>query len=160
MVNTLSIQMVKLKNVISVVFTCLSAESKGYCTVSRTLNNHQKYYSMKVYVLRNFCTDLILSTDFQEHHESVTVQYRVHRLPLTLTALTAVKIDPPKLFFYIKEDCKPIASKSRKYSKRDRGFIKTPLSICELNNSPWRFQMLVVQEKRKAKNGDWLLSDD
>ena len=36
----------------------------------------------------------------------------------------AMKIEPPVLFGNLMENCHPIATKSRKYSKEDRKFIK------------------------------------
>ena len=33
-------------------------------------------------------------------------------------------VDPPRIFQTIKEDCKPIATKSRRYSRKDETFIK------------------------------------
>ncbi|CAI9724678.1 Hypothetical predicted protein [Octopus vulgaris] len=36
------------------------------------------------------------------------------------TALTAMKADPPMLFAYLRKDCEPIGSQTRKYSERDQ----------------------------------------
>ena len=45
--------------------------------------------------------------------------------PLKVYGLTALDVDPPPpLFQYLSADCKPIVTKSRRYSDEDREFIK------------------------------------
>ena len=64
---------------------------------------------------------------------------------------------PPALFENPKSDCKPVASKSRRYSKAGRDFIETKIQrllkedIIEPNFSPWRVQVVVTSNERHKK---------
>ena len=93
----------------------LVAKSKGHCFVTIPLGN--KHYRKDLYI------DMILGTDFQEQHESITIQYGGKKPPLTFSALTTMNTEPPGLFAHLSPDCQPIASKSRKYSKTYKEFI-------------------------------------
>ena len=50
----------------------LSSQSSGYCVVNLTVQS-QLYSNVKLHLLRGLCTDIILGTDFQEQHESMTI---------------------------------------------------------------------------------------
>ena len=51
-----------------------SLSSSGYCVVNLTVQN-QLYSNVKLHLLRGLCADIILGTDFQEQHESMTIIY-------------------------------------------------------------------------------------
>ena len=61
-------------------------QSSGYCVVNLTVQN-QVYLNVKLHLLRDLCTDIILGTDFQEQHESVTIIYGGSKPPITFAAL-------------------------------------------------------------------------
>ena len=63
----------------------LVAKSRGYCFVTIFLWNRH-YQNVKLYVLDDFCIGMILGTDFQEQHESITIQYGGKKPPLTFSA--------------------------------------------------------------------------
>ena len=133
-----------------------SAKSYGHCYVSLTLGD-QLYRKFKLVVLDDLCTDVILGTDFKEKHEYIKIKYGGSEPPLTFAALTTMKTEPPELFCHLSNECKPIATKSRKYSQNDRDFIKSETQrlvkagIIRPSNSPWRAQVLVVHEKTKRR---------
>ena len=55
---------------------------------------------------------------------SVTFKYGGNKPPIEICGLTTMKMSPPTLFANLTEDCKPIATKWRKYSRHtDRHFI-------------------------------------
>ena len=62
-----------------------------------------------------------------------------------------------KLFYNIKEDCRPIACKSRKYSDSDKLFISEEVSkllkagIIKRSHSPWRAQVLITNDDRHRR---------
>ena len=67
-------------------------------------------------------------------------------------AVSAATIDEPSLFSNLLTDCKPIASKSRGFSKDDENFIQQEVSkllsegIVEISSSPWRAQVVVAKD--------------
>ena len=71
--------------------------------------------------------------------------------------LSVLKVDPPDLFANLTKDCKPIATKSRKYSPDDLKFIHAEVQVLldagviEKSNSPWRAQVLVAKETNHRK---------
>ena len=97
--------------------------------------------------------------DFQKQHKSVTFQYGGEKPELEITgtdsvcALTTAMIDEPYLFPNLPQGCKPIAVKSRHYSKDDQLFIKEQVShlksegIIEPSLSPWHAQVVVVKDQ-------------
>ena len=64
---------------------------------------------------------------------------------------------PIRLFRHLKTDCKPIATKSRRYSHADSQFISSEVKqllregLIESRNSFWRAQPLVVTRKKHKK---------
>ena len=82
---------------------------------------------------------------------------QLHSQNVGFCNLVAANIDPPKLFYNIKEDCRPIACKSRKYSDSDKLFISEEVSkllkagIIERSHSPWRAQVLITNDDRHRR---------
>ena len=96
-----------------------------------------------------------MGTDFQALHDSVIISYGGKEPAITFCALTSVVTEPPTLFPNLTKDCKPIATKSRKHSDLDKQFITKEIQfllkncIIEPSSSPWRAQVLVVNEPKK-----------
>nr|XP_047146265.1 uncharacterized protein LOC124819107 [Hydra vulgaris] len=124
LVVLLNLNVIYEQSVIGIASASLSAKSDGYCFVSKTLQN-KIYSKVKLYVLDNLCIDIILGTDFQELHESITIKYGGKRPPITFAALTIMKTEPPELFANLTKDCQLIATRSRNYFQRDKEFIKS-----------------------------------
>ena len=151
----LKIRVIPSQCSIGMASASFSAKSYGHCYVSLTLGD-RLYRKFKLVVL-DLCTDVILGTDFQEKHEYIKIKYGGSEPPLTFAALTTMKTEPPELFCHLSNECKPIATKSRKYSQNDRDFLKSETQrlvkagIIRPSNSPWRAQVLVVHEKTKRR---------
>lgn len=70
---------------------------------------------------------------------------------------TIANVKPFSLFNHFTGDCKPIATKSRKFSSEDYKFIQTEIqrllkeNIREPSNSPWRAQVLVTSNSNHKK---------
>ena len=66
-------------------------------------------------------------------------------------------MEPPDLFYNLSPDCKPIATKSRKYNNSDKTFIKSEIQrllsegIIEPSISPWRAQVVVTKDENHKK---------
>ncbi|XP_012565799.2 uncharacterized protein LOC105849896 [Hydra vulgaris] len=109
LVTLLHLNIIYEQSVIEMASAALSAKSDGYCYVSITLQN-KIYNKVKLHVLDNLCVDVILGTDFQELHESITIKYGGKRPPITFAALITMKTEPPELFPNLTQDCRPIAT--------------------------------------------------
>ena len=73
--------------------------------------------------MENLCADVILGLDFQAQHESVPFKYGGSKPPIEIYSLTTMTMSPPMLFANLRDDCKPIATKSKRYSNEDKSFI-------------------------------------
>ena len=134
----------------------LSSERLGYFFITFSLNG-KVYNDVKVFVLKNLCVDLLLGNDFQQQHKSVTFHFGGDKLNLNICNLTTLHVDPPLLFQKLSENCKPIATKSRRYSEADIQFIESEIQhmlnegIIEPSNSPWRAQVVVTKNEEQKK---------
>ena len=86
--------------------------------------NEKNYSNVKLYIMNDLCADIILGLDFQSKHESVTIKYGGAEPPLVIGSLSTLNVSTPKLFEHLSKDCKPIATKSRKYNQADQEFIR------------------------------------
>ena len=115
------------------------------------------YSNVKLYILSSLCADIVLGQNWQAQHESVTIHYGGTAPPLKVCGLTAVDVDCPPLFQYLSPDCKPISTKSRRYSKKDREFDTAEIQrlleegIIQPSDSPWRAQLVVTRNERHRK---------
>ena len=121
------------------------------------LNQHV-YTCTRLGVLKYLCSDINLGHDFQKEHERVTIEFGGSKPQLNIPnsapvcAVSAATIDEPSLFSNLLPDCKPIASKSRRFSKDDQDFIQNEVSklltegIVEISSSPWRAQVVVTKD--------------
>ena len=143
---------------VSVASTALSANVTGTCTTNLEYQN-QKYTSrwccfhgVHLSVLPGLCADLILGLDFQSQHESITFQYGGSQPPLSVCGFSTLNMDPAEPFANLTENCHPIVSKSRRYSRDDLKFIDGEVErllkegIIEPSNSPWRAQVVVAKD--------------
>ena len=111
--------------------------------------------------MSNLCTDIILGQNWQQQHESVTLCFGGAAPPVSICGLSTLHVEPPPLFQFLAPECKPIASKSRRYCMEDKGFIATEINelleegIIEPSDSPWRAQVVVTRSERHRKR-DWL----
>ena len=155
-VERLSLTILPSRETVSMASSSLSAKMKGYCSATIVLHN-QTYENVKLYVLPNLCADVILGQNWQSNHESVTIKYGGERHPLKICNLTTLNVSPPPLFENLDPNCKPIMTKSRRYSDEDRKFIAEEVErllsegIIEPSNSPWRAQVVVTRNERHKK---------
>ncbi len=141
---------------VTMATSTFSTKMQGYCFTDITLKG-SLYSNVKLYILPNLCTDVILGQNWQAQHESVTIHYGGAAPPLKVCGLTALNVDSPPLFQYLTADCKPIAAKSRRYSYEDREFITAEVQrlleegVIEPSDSPWRSQVVVTRNDRHRK---------
>ena len=95
---------------------------------------------------------------FYDQTSNININFGGVKPTLQLGALEAVKPSTPvKLFQYLYNDCRPIATKERRYSWQDKSFISSEIKrlladgLIEPSNSPWRSQPLVVTQDNHKK---------
>ena len=142
-----NLKIIPSSSTIGMASASLSTQSKGYCTVFPKLVD-DTYEKVRFHVQDGLCIDIILGTDFQEQHESVTITFVAANLLLVLQPwIPWTKIHHHYL-------------QSRKYSKVGQDFIYSEVKrlaetgITESSNSLWRAQVLVVNEI--SKRIEWL----
>ena len=146
---------------VSMASTSLSTRTSGFCQVDLRVNG-QDYKDMRLTVLPQLCSDVILGQDFQKMHGSVILRYGGDLPPLVICGFNTIRVDPPKLFANLTADCCPVSARSRRYSYQDRMFIEKETQrllkegIIEPSNSPWRAQVVVVKDGLKK----WRLAID
>ncbi|KAG1664804.1 hypothetical protein GQR58_019670 [Nymphon striatum] len=92
----------------------------------------RRYPELEFGVMSDLCADVILGRKFLSRHSKVIFHYGgpepllkiscQHQLVLNVSA---AKLPPPRIFEFLAPECKPVAVKSRKYSRDDMIFIKT-----------------------------------
>ena len=115
------------------------------------------YDSVKLSILPKLCSDVILGHDFLSVHEKLEIKFNGHKGPLSICGVAAANVEEQSLFSNLKEDCRPIAAKSRRFNHLDKQFIESQITsllqdnIIEPSNSPWRAQVLVTTNERHKK---------
>ena len=140
---------------IAMATSAFSTKMVGYSLTDITLKGRQ-YSNVKLYILPNLCADVNLGQNWQAQRES-SIHYGGAAPPIKVCGLTALNIDLPPLFQYLSADCKPVATKSRRYSKEDKDFITAEVQrllekgIIAPSDSPWKAQVVVTRNKRHRK---------
>ena len=131
-------------------------EIHGYVSVDLSISGRH-YTNVKLHVLDNLCTDVILGLDFQKQHKCVRFNFGGEKPAMDVCSLEMSNVKSPELFSNLTPDVKPIATKSRKYNVHDRHFIQQEVQkllsdgIIEKSNSPWRAQVVVSKDENHKK---------
>ena len=137
--------------------------AKTLGTVSTTLNVLDRDYTLDFRTIDKLCSDVILGLPFLKCHREVSFVMNGPTAPLkiynqnTYLSVAVAKVSPPTLFEFLTEDCKPVATKSRRYCEDDQKFISQEIKrlleadIIEPSRSPWRAQVLVVKQSNKKR---------
>ncbi|XP_072368251.1 uncharacterized protein [Scyliorhinus torazame] len=118
-----------------------SVAIRGYCIATLTVQGVE-FSGFRQYALPNVCAALLLGLDFQCNLQSLTLKFGGPLPPLIVCSLVTLKVDPPSLFANLTPDCKPVTTRSRRYSTQDRTFIRSEVQrllregIIKASNSP------------------------
>ncbi|KAK4328285.1 hypothetical protein Pmani_001310 [Petrolisthes manimaculis] len=129
----------------------------GHCIVDLKVQNN-KYPHYKFSVLPELCAKVILGEDFMRMHKLVEFDFDGSRPKLTVCGVATMFVDPPSLFPSLTEDCKPVSTPNRRFSKFDEDFIKDEIrsllenGIINESQSPWRAQVLVTKDERHKRH--------
>ena len=107
------------------------------------------YNGIRLSVLRDLCSDIILGHNLQKLHKSITIDMGGTKPDLIISntspcALSTATTDNLSLFTNLLPECKPIAKKSCRFSFDDEDFIQGEIDrllsggIIEPNTSPRR----------------------
>ena len=141
---------------VSMASSSLVNKVHGFVTTSIVFNG-VLYEGVTLNLLDDLCSDVILGLDFQSQHEQVRFHFGGVKPAMDVCALNVVDAEPPELFGNLPADCKPIATKSRRYNTHDRVFIRDEIQqmlsdgIIEPSNSPWRAQVVVTKDENHKK---------
>ena len=147
LVRSLNLKLNKSRMEISLA-SSVRACSPGYILQDLILSR-TKYESVKLLVLPGLCCDILLGQDFQEQHENIVINYGGKKPNLVISneptcSLAVAQVPEPELFPNISPDCKPVATKSRRFSAADKDFIDEQVrsllseGVIENSSSPWR----------------------
>lgn len=141
---------------ITLASTDKTSSTKGYCTVS-LVHENTTYTNVKLSILNNLCSDVLLGHDFLCQHKSVEISFHGKNPPFSICNLSAARLQSPSLFANLDPSCKPICTKSRRHTASDELFIQSEIDrllssgIIEPSTSPWRAQVLITTNDRHKK---------
>ena len=153
--------------------TSIESPIIGKCNVVIELKG-KRYDDVRLDILPNLCSDIILGYEFQKRHKNLTFHYGGNKEDLVVTSSTpkvvstvntkqplsqqitdanVAAVDPPTLFKSVSNDVKPVATKSRFFNKDDRAFIRDQISsllakgLIKRSDSPWRAQVMIARDE-------------
>ena len=131
-----------------------SSNAVGESYVTLIVQN-RTYENVKFSILPELVCDAILGDSFMDQHSSVEFRFGGSKPPLVLSGLPPMDMVLPPMFSDLPSNVKPIATKSRRFSLRDKSFIGEEVQrllksdIIEPSKSPWRAQVLVDRDEGK-----------
>ena len=134
----------------------LNAPTIGY-VVENLKYNEQQFPKTKFTVMKGLCADLLLGLDHLSKHTEVILKFGGVKPPLSVCNLASLNVQPPPLFQNLDPLTKPIADRSRSYSKENQTIINQEIQrllkekIIEPSRSPWRAQVLIVTQNSGKK---------
>ena len=140
--------------------------SRGYRVVNLFIClNGQSHVATHLGVLKNLCSDVILSQDFLHQHQKITFKYSRPLPKITVDnnthqfcTLNTAEMEEPSLFPNILPSHKPTtAAKSGYFDKVGQSFINKEIQkllskgIIEESVSPCQAQLVVVEDPTNCK---------
>ena len=116
---------------VALASTSNSANINGFIEVNASVLGND--YLPKLGVIDKLCADVILGQDFLKIHESVTTKMGGTQPSITIRSkerekttykVSVAKVTPPRLFQFLDNKIKPIATKSRKFNSEDKKKLK------------------------------------
>ena len=121
-VNRLKLSVCPGVGKVTMATTAFTTETLGFCQVDLVVYG-SKYENVRLSVLPNLCSDVILGHEFLNHHDSVQLNFGGTKEQLCVCGMTALKVTPPSPFVNLKPECKPVVTKSRRYNVAEQQFI-------------------------------------
>ena len=159
----LDLKLKETKECISMAKSDVAVKVNGRSTADiELLGCH--YKGLQLGIIPDLCADVILGRNFLAQHSEVIIQYGGNKpslqissqLALSALGVSEAKSKPVRISKFIDPDCKPIATKSRRYSCEERQFIAEEITqmldagIIEPSRSPWRAQVRPGEHRAQA----------
>lgn len=148
-VNRLNIKTFNSQKVVGMASSSLKTTITRRVAVDLVINDHS-YTNQTLFVVDDLCADVIIGHDILEQHKTVNLFLGGSKESLNVCALSTASVPPVSIFSSLDKSQKPIASKSRRYTKPEQDFIKQEVdkllkeAVIEPSISPWRAQVLVA----------------
>ena len=145
-----------VKTSITLAESSVKVNSLGYVVVDLNILDYL-HENVRVPVVQNLCAPVIIGQDILQMYTSLTINFGGNLPPLSFCGLTTINAPAPPLFDNLAANCRPIVTKSRRYSPADRKFVDAEIQrllsedIIEPSNSPWRAQVVVTSDERHKK---------
>ncbi|CAH0715199.1 unnamed protein product, partial [Brenthis ino] len=101
--------------------------AEGICFATITMNKHTNKQT-PLLVVDNLCADVIVGHDLLKHHSSIYFNLGGPGEPLEICNVLRASVPPASVFTNLSPNIRPIAVRSRRYSKEDEDFIKEEVS--------------------------------
>lgn len=93
-----------------------------FCVVDLKVGS-RNYQGVRLAVLPQLCSNVVLGQDLQGMHDSITLKYEGGLPPLVICGLNTFKVNPPELFANFIA-CYSISAKSHQYLLKDKLLLK------------------------------------
>ena len=123
LVRSFNLNPIPTRSSVCMAESTITVKVLGNFTVDLQIND-TNYGKIKLSVLENLCSDVIIGQDILSQHQELIVEFGGSKPPLSVCGLSTMNVEPLSLFSGLKPNCKPIAVKSRRYSQNDRKFIE------------------------------------
>ena len=111
---------------IYIALTTMNTAIIGCCTITLRLGDNV-YNGIRLSVRKDLCSDIILGHNFQKPHKSLTIDMGGTKPDLIISNTSPCALSTAtiiSLFTNLLPECKPIATKSRRFSCDDEDFIR------------------------------------
>jgi len=129
------------------------------------LSMKDRFYTVKFSVVDALICDVLIGLDVLSQHQSVSLSLGGSAEPIEISNVASImkcdssifpvmKVEPPMIFNEEVYDAKPVITKSRWTSNKDREFMQNEITrmlkegIIEPSNSCWRSQAFVVHKPK------------
>ena len=112
---------------VSMASTNHCTTSKGHCFATFKYQD-TVYRNIRLSLMPGLCSDVLLGHDFLNQHKSLEISFKGSLPTLSVCGVAAAKVETPFLFANLDPNCKPIATRSRRFSQPDKAFIDKEIS--------------------------------
>lgn len=141
---------------VSMASTSLVSPIKEHVIVDLKMKDNF-YKQVKLLVIEKLCTDVLIGHDIMKLHTNITVGFGGPRPPFSVCNVACANVEPPQLFEHMTKDCRPIATRTRRFFGEDEKFIQSEIhsllkdDVIEASSSPWRAQVLITKNENHKK---------
>ena len=154
--QSLGLEIIPSNHSVQMASAAMKMKFSGFRVADVTIND-TIYAAVRLNILDNLCSDIILGLDFQSQHQRLIFEFNGNAPDLVVAnelncALAIADTKEASLFFNLASGVKPIATKSRHFNEAYRTFIQKAVDgwlegIILPSSSPWRDRVVVVKNE-------------